>query len=96
MPHLESELSLLKKNYLNWKMKKIHKTLVTLILLLLHFSLFAQQEVEMADTLRSEGKIYVVVAIMLVIFVGLIGYLFRMDRKVSRLEKKIYEKDFKR
>ncbi len=77
-------------------MKKIHKTLVTLILLLLHFSLFAQQEVEMADTLRSEGKIYVVVAIMLVIFVGLIGYLFRMDRKVSRLEKKIYEKDFKR
>lgn len=77
-------------------MKKIHKTLVTLILLFLHFSLFAQQEVEMADTLRSEGKIYVVVAIMLVIFVGLIGYLFRMDRKVSRLEKKIYEKDFKR
>ena len=77
-------------------MRKIHKTLVTLILLLLHFSLFAQQEVEMADTLRSEGKIYVVVAIMLVIFVGLIGYLFRMDRKVSRLEKKIYEKDFKR
>ena len=81
---------------MNWKMKKIHKTLVTLILLLLHFSLFAQQEVEMADTLRSEGKIYVVVAIMLVIFVGLIGYLFRMDRKVSRLEKKIYEKDLKR
>lgn len=77
-------------------MKKIHKTLVTLILLFLHFSLFAQQEVEMADTLRSEGKIYVVVAIMLVIFVGLIGYLFRMDRKVSRLEKKIYEKDIKR
>ena len=77
-------------------MKKIHKTLVTLILSLLHFSLFAQQEVEMADTLRSEGKIYVVVAIMLVIFVGLIGYLFRMDRKVSRLEKKIYEKDLKR
>ncbi len=77
-------------------MKNIYKTLVTLILLLLHFSLFAQQEVEMADTLRSEGKIYVVVAIMLVIFVGLIGYLFRMDRKVSRLEKKIYEKDFKR
>ena len=69
---------------------------MTLILLLLHFSLFAQQEVEMADTLRSEGKIYVVVAIMLVIFVGLIGYLFRMDRKVSRLEKKIYEKDLKR
>ena len=68
---------------------------MTLILSLLHFSLFAQQEVEMADTLRSEGKIYVVVVIMLVIFIGLIGYLFLMDRKVSRLEKKILEKGSK-
>ncbi|MND06877.1 hypothetical protein D3C83_285220 [compost metagenome] len=49
----------------------------------------------MADTLRSEGKIYVVVAIMLVIFIGLIGYLFLMDRKITRLEKKIFENDLK-
>lgn len=69
--------------------------ILTAFFLSLHFSLLAQQEVEMADTLRSEGKIYVVVAIMLVIFIGLIAYLFLMDRKVSRLERKIFEKDSK-
>lgn len=52
----------------------------------------AQGEVEMADTMRSEGKIYVVVAILLVILVGLSAYLFVLDRKVSRLEKKVLEK----
>ena len=73
----------------------MYKAISTILFALLHFSLFAQPEVEMADTLRSEGKIYVVVAIMLVIFIGLIGYLFLMDRKISRLEKKISEKDLK-
>ena len=77
-------------------MRKMRKTIATTILALFNFSLFAQSEVEMADTLRSEGKIYVVVAIILVIFSGLIGYLVLMDRKISRLEKKISEKDLKR
>lgn len=45
------------------------------------------QAVEMADTMRSEGKIYVLVAIILVLFTGLSLYLFRLDRKISRLEK---------
>ena len=49
-------------------------------------------QAEMADTMRSEGKIYVVVAILLIIFVGLIGYLVMLDRKVSRIEKKLTEK----
>lgn len=53
-------------------------------------TLFAQ-EAEMADSLRSSGKIYVVVAIVLVILLGLIGYLISLDRKVSRLEKRIPE-----
>ena len=50
--------------------------------------LFAQ-EAEMADTMRSEGKIYVVVAIILVIFFGLIGFLIYTDRKVSNLENRV-------
>ena len=55
-------------------------------------ALFAQQPsstVEMADTFRSNGKIYVVVAVMLTIFAGIILYLVRLDRKVSKLEKEI-------
>ena len=53
--------------------------------------LFAQ-EVEMADTMRSEGKIYVVVSILVLIMAGLILYVFLTDRKISALEKKLEKK----
>ncbi len=49
----------------------------------------AQEQVEMADTMRSEGKIYVVVAIGLIILAGLLAYVFVIDRKASRMEKKL-------
>jgi cytochrome c biogenesis protein CcdA len=68
------------------------KTLLFVLGLLTSSSLFAQQEVAMADTMRSEGKIYVVVAVLLLILAGLVLYLFLMDRKISRLEEKISEK----
>ena len=56
--------------------------------LLTSFSAWAQNEpVEMATGLRSSGKIYVVVAVLLLIFIGFILYLIRIDRKVTRLEK---------
>lgn len=42
--------------------------------------------VEMADTMRSNGRIYVVVAVMLTILAGLILYVVRLDRKISKLE----------
>lgn len=41
----------------------------------------------MATGLRSSGKIYVVVLVLAVLFVGLAIYLFSIDRKVSKLEK---------
>jgi hypothetical protein len=50
------------------------------------------QDAEMADTMRSEGKIYVVVAIILLILAGILAYLFTLDRKISGLEKKLMEK----
>ncbi|MGH2624419.1 MAG: CcmD family protein [Sphingobacterium sp.] len=49
--------------------------------------LFAQGKIEMADGLRSEGKIYVVVLVMLVIFSAVAVYLFTIDRKITKLEK---------
>jgi hypothetical protein len=45
------------------------------------------QEVEMADTMRSNGKIYVVVAVCLTILIGLFIYVYMIDRKISRFEK---------
>ena len=52
------------------------------------FALFAKaQEVEMADVMKANGKIYVVIAVMLTILAGLVLYLVRLDRKISKLEK---------
>ncbi|MCR8557094.1 CcmD family protein [Mucilaginibacter sp. BJC16-A38] len=67
-------------------MKKI---LVLASLLLMYFGAFAQpgQDVEMADALRASGKIYVVIAIIVVIFVGLAIFLFSIDRRLKKLEK---------
>jgi tRNA(Phe) wybutosine-synthesizing methylase Tyw3 len=52
--------------------------------------------VEMADALRSSGKIYVVVVVVAVVFAGLMAYLWRIDKKVSKLEDHIAEQDKKR
>ena len=68
-------------------MKRIGSFIVAMLL----FSSANSQEVEMADGLRTEGKIYVVVAILLVILLGLIAYLILIDRKATRLEKKLDE-----
>ncbi|MBL7864017.1 MAG: CcmD family protein [Cyclobacteriaceae bacterium] len=69
-------------------MKKISSLL---LLIMISITASSQQEVEMADTMRSEGKIYVVVAIMLVVLAGIVAYLVSIDRKASRLEKKLDE-----
>ena len=45
--------------------------------------------VEMADVMRSEGKIYVVVAGLLIVVTGFLAYLFFLDRKVGKLEKEV-------
>lgn len=50
---------------------------------------FAQPSsgVEMAEALRSSGKIYVVVAVIAVIFLGLVFYLFTLDRRIKKIEQ---------
>lgn len=67
------------------------KVLSSLFLLLVPFIIKAE-EIQMADQMRSEGKIYVVVAVLLTILIGLIVYLVSIDRKLKRLEKEIQEK----
>ncbi len=65
------------------------KKLFTLILLLMiTANSFAQTEQpEMADAMRSSGKIYVVVAVCLLILFGLVFYVFTIDRKLTKLEQ---------
>lgn len=69
-------------------MKKLGNRLFCLLLLLISVPGFSQNA-EMADTMRSEGKIYVLVSIIAVVLTGLIAYLVYLDRKTARLEEKI-------
>ena len=63
-------------------------TLKTLFLLFIFMPVAAfAQEVEMAELLRSSGKIYVVVGVIAIIFIGLIVYLITIDRRLSKMEK---------
>ena len=50
-------------------------------------SFFLNIQVEMADAFRSDGKIYVVVLVALIILVGIFFYLFRIERKIKDLNK---------
>jgi len=38
------------------------------------------------------GKIFVVVAVLAIILVGIFSYLFFMDRKINKLEKEVNDK----
>ena len=72
--------------------KKIYASLLLLPALILGLIARAQDSagdrpVEMADRMRADGKIYIVVAVLVTIFLGLIVYVARLDRKISRLEK---------
>ena len=73
-------------------MKIFDKHTLTVLFALTIHPLLAQQA-EMADGMRAEGKIYVVVAIILVVLAGFILYLFLQDRKLSRIERLIHEKE---
>ena len=45
--------------------------------------------VEMADQLRADGKIWVVVAVIATVFAGIVLYLIRLDRQIGKLEKEV-------
>ena len=63
------------------------KKITLLAILLLGYTTVFAQPVEMADAMRSSGKIYVVIATIVVIFVGLAIYLFSIDRRLKKIEK---------
>jgi len=77
----------------------MYKKIRTLVLLFLFHGLsmplWAQGDtssarpVEMADKFRADGKIYVVVAVVLVILLGIVVYVARLDRKITNLEKEL-------
>lgn len=63
------------------------KAIATLSLLVLPLTfLLAQQD---TDFMRSMGKMNVVVAVIVAIFLGIVFYLIRLDMKLTKLEDQI-------
>jgi hypothetical protein len=63
--------------------------IVLMIMTITTITLSAQSvKEEPVDFMHSDGKIYVVVAIVLTILIGLFVYLISLDRKIGKLENK--------
>jgi hypothetical protein len=71
-------------------MSKLKQTFLLFLGLLSYNIAFGQAE--MADSFRADGKIYVVVAIILIILLGVFLYLFLLDKKVRKLEDQFNER----
>ncbi|PWJ42616.1 CcmD family protein [Sediminitomix flava] len=54
---------------------------------------YSNQSVEMADQMRDNGKIYVVVAVVATILGGMFVYLYAIDKKVAKLEEMVNEQE---
>ncbi|MBP6531858.1 MAG: CcmD family protein [Bacteroidia bacterium] len=69
-------------------MKKSNYLFFTLLAILSPIIGFAQNsDIEMADTMRSNGKIFVVIGVIAIILLGILIFLLQIDKKVRILEK---------
>ncbi|MEM1325906.1 MAG: CcmD family protein [Bacteroidota bacterium] len=66
---------------------------VTFLLALLMTSMTAFAQAAATDFMRSTGKIYVVVAVIVVVFLGIVAFLIYLDRKLTKLERQINDND---
>ena len=81
------------------KAKSYIQKLISFFFLMATFTFAHAQTVEadangnvVDNVLRSNGLIYVVVGVIVIILAGLIFYLTTIDRKLSKLEKEIKNK----
>jgi len=68
------------------------KHLFTFLFVMISFFASAQEAVsspQMADTFRQEGKIYVVISVIGIIFLAIVCFLIFIERKLKKLEKEV-------
>lgn len=77
------------------------KKILTIALLVFSLSALAQERipvtesdysnnsVQMADRMRADGKIYVLVGIITIIFIGITVYVVSTDRRITKIEKNL-------
>lgn len=68
---------------------KIAISIITFLLLVVGVN--AQNDSE--DFMSSIGKIYVVVAVIVAVFIGIVLFLLYLDRKITKLENQIKDHD---
>lgn len=68
---------------------KVVDRIIFSLLLLMACSTDMQAESTAVDFLRSTGKIYSVIAVIVVVLIGIAIFLFRIDRKLTKLENTI-------
>lgn len=69
------------------------KLITTLLMLMVTVQLFAQnQDSATVEMLNSSGKIYVVVVCVAIILFGLLFFLFSIENRLKKLEKKSQDK----
>lgn len=54
---------------------------------------YVNTQVEMADKMRAEGKIYVLVGIIGIVLGGILVYVVYTDKKISALERQFKDQD---
>ena len=65
-------------------LNKLNLKKVILFVLLLISNLAFGQQIEMADKMRESGKIYVVVAVLVTVFVGIVVYLLAQEKRIKK------------
>jgi CcmD family protein len=66
------------------------KSLQVLLLMMIAMPIMAQSN-GLENTFFESGKIKVVMGVAVIIFIGIAIYLFRLDKKISKLEKEIHD-----
>lgn len=66
------------------------RTLVSAAAGLTALSTFAQDNAPnwLVDTLYSSGKMYTVITVISVVLIGLVTWMFMLDRRIKRMEEK--------
>lgn len=67
----------------------MRQIIISLFLLVNTFVFAQSSRPEMADGMRADGKIYVVVAVVTLILIGLLVYIIITDKKVKELEDRL-------
>jgi hypothetical protein len=87
--HHSSLLFIGKPPFWNMKFFKMHRFLTIILFMAIYLpGVWAQGN---RDFMRETGKINVVVGVILLIFVGIVWFLLRIERKLTKLEHQLKE-----